>query len=565
MRKILLLAMCVLVSGLAFGQIVHNEITSSNVNIVSLTTVSDFDNNYDSYVVGTTSDKRVFIGQLDNYTPINLYSTSFKMFQMPNSNSGYFFNGAFVDMDGNIVAYGYCSAYKGIIVKYIMNGTTATSIEYSISNVNYTAVDDGCYGVLSNGGKVYGFTIGKHFMRIPYTINGANGQNQNIVKKFTNAWNSMSISWDPFNAKFIVSGTEGTNCFIGTFPNSNPIGNVNFNIYSMPANIISSEKSGGHTLAGNYQYQDNVAFLAQDFRDSNTGTDGIWVLKVDYINNNVVGNMGYKFDTAKVAIFDVAHNYEHLFVLGTHVGNYQNGTGTFCKRYLTQINLFDSTDVLTYHLNTIPYDVDPYKTSTTAYLSTIIFNPSTYFVQAAGTYNNNGYITEAYMLENETFDSLINNYLFSINYTASRSCIYTGVSISSIWGSNTITKEVVTSPTTETFAMEGECYSGLDRDFESSIENTKARLVNNVQLIEKNKQILPEEAEIEVQDHNTFVCSKFNGTCKYVVYDIQGKVVCNGNTQNGNTNYLNGLIPGLYLIKVTDSNNGIVTKKIVVY
>ena len=91
MRKFLLLAMCALVSGLALGQIVHHEITSSNVNIVSLTTVSDFDNNYDSYVVGTTSDKKVFIGQLDNYTPINLYSTSFKMFQMPTSNSGYFF------------------------------------------------------------------------------------------------------------------------------------------------------------------------------------------------------------------------------------------------------------------------------------------------------------------------------------------------------------------------------------------------------------------------------------------------------------------------------------------
>mgnify|MGYP004449768525 FL=1 len=93
MKKILILAMFVLVSGLAMGQIVHHEISSSSgLRIASMTSVSDFSNNYDSYVVGTTYDKKVFVGQLDNNTPIGLNSSTFTMFQLPDSHSSYFFN-----------------------------------------------------------------------------------------------------------------------------------------------------------------------------------------------------------------------------------------------------------------------------------------------------------------------------------------------------------------------------------------------------------------------------------------------------------------------------------------
>ncbi len=562
MKKILLLAMCALVSGLALGQIIHHEISASNgVRIESMTTVSDFGNNYDSYVIGTTYDKKVFIGQLDNYTPIGLNSTTFKLFQLPDTHSGYFFNGAFVDMDGNIVAYGYCgnSTYSniGLIVKYYMSSNTATSIDYTISSVNNSIVEDGCWGVLSNNNKVYMFVVNNNYIiRVPYTITGT----PMVAKKFNPSnYEAMSVSWDSFNSKFIVSGSTGTNCFIGTFSNAISIPNPNFNIYTMPSNLTLAEYTGRHILSGNMQYSDSIAYLVQDFRDSNTGTDGVWVMKVNYLSNNVVGSMGYKFGSSKVAIFDIANNYDYLFVLGHHIGAH-NST-PFSKRYLMQINLYNSTDVLTYHLKTIP-QVSAFRNTNGSFLSRIIFNQSTFYVQAAGAYHDNGYLTEAYMLNDETCDSLINNYLYPINYTTTRTPICTTTNIASVWG--TLTKTLVSSSTTETFTMTEECSSGLERDYESLIENTKTRLANKVQLTEKNKQILP-EAEIDVQDNNTFVCSKFNGTCKYVVYDIQGKIVSNGTTQNGNTNYLDGLIPGLYLIKVTDSNNGIATKKIVVY
>jgi len=566
MRKFLLLAMCALVSGLALGQIAHNEITSSSgLHIVSMATASDFDNNYDSFVVGTTLDRKVFIGQLDNNSPINLYSTSFRTFLLPDTDFNYFFNGAFVDMDANIVAYGYCgnstTGKKGIIVKYNMNGTTATSIDYSISSVTNSVVEDGCWGKLNNGSKTYAFIVDNNLMRIPYTIIGAGPANPNVVKNFPYAWGAMSVSWDSFNAKYVVSGTETTNCFIGALPNSLTINNTPyFNVYSMPSNIISSEHTGGHILSGNSQYSDGVAYLVQDFRDSNTGTDGVWVLKVDYMNNTVIGDMGYKFDTAKVSVFDIAHNFDHLFILGNHVGKYQNSQQNFCKRYLMQINLFDSTDVLTYHLNTIS-NVVPYRNVTNSFLNTIIYNQSTYFVQAAGTYNGNGYITEAYMLEDETCDSLINNYLFPINYTASRSRLMGNGSLSSIWGIMDTTN--ISTYATESFAMDEDCYSELDRDFESMIEDTKARLAGKIEVVEKNASTLP-DYEIDVQENNSFVCTKFNGTCQYIVYDIHGRVVCEGITQNGNTNYLNGLTPGLYLVRVTDSNNGTATRKIVI-
>ncbi|MCF0205798.1 MAG: T9SS type A sorting domain-containing protein [Bacteroidales bacterium] len=565
MKKILILAMFVLVSGLAMGQIVHHEISSSSgLRIASMTSVSDFSNNYDSYVVGTTYDKKVFVGQLDNNTPIGLNSSTFTMFQLPDSHSSYFFNGAFVDMDGNIVAYGYChnSIYSniGLIVKCNISNNVATSMEYSISLISNSVVDDGCWGKLTSGRTVYAFVINKHyFVRVPsFQSVGAP-----IVKKFTDTNEAMSVSWDVVNSKFVLSGSYGSNCFVGTFPNSNSIANGirTFSIYTMPSTLTPSEYTGKHVLSGNLQYSDGVAYLVQDFRDLSTSTDGVWVLKVNYMNNSVVGSMGYKLDSSKVSVFDVAHNYDHLFVLGHHIGNHNESS--FSKRFLMQINLYDSTDVLTCHLKTIP-QVNYNRNTSGSYLSRIMFNQYTFFVQSVGAFGDNGYLSESYMLEDENCDSLINNELYAINYTASIGSPYNTSSLMSVWGENNMSSTSVFAVTTETFTMSEDCSSGLERNYESQIENTKERLTNKLQLAEKNKQVLS-VGEIDVDDNNTFVCSKFSGKCEYWVYDIHGRVVAEGKTENGSANYLKGLLPGLYLIKVIDSNNSVVVQKIIFY
>lgn len=562
--------MCALVSGLALGQIANTQIKMpAGDSIISMVSVSDVSGVQNSYLLVTTYDKNVFLGQLDNNTPQGLYNNFFDKFQLPSTHTGYFFNGAFVDYDGNIVAYGYCdSDYKGLIVIYNMNtnGTHATSIDYSISSVSYTNILDGCCARLTNNGKVYGFVSNDKFMRIPFR----NENSTRIVKNFGAQYtSSMSISFDDFSSKFVLSGTRQSSFFLGTFSNALTIlNNVPFNVYTLPSNYISSEYTSKHVLSGNELYSDGIAYMVQDLRnitDPGNSFDGILVMKIDYINNSVIGSMGYKFGGAKVSIHDIAHNFDYLYVLGHNNGNYPNTPNVYESRYLAQINLYDSTDILTYHLKTEPH-VYFSKYSHNSFLNNIIFNQYTYLVQATGAYNSNGYLTECYDLNYNECDSLVENALMPVNYTTSSSCVYTNSNITSIWG----IAINATFPWTNTLAQNSryfwtvdECSSGLYYDYESLIADTKMRLSDKIEVPITEKSVSA-DGEIDVLEENSFVCSKFNGNCKYIVYDIQGRVVNEGATQNGNTNYLNGLIPGLYLIRVTDSNNGFATKKIVV-
>ncbi|MBQ6276639.1 MAG: T9SS type A sorting domain-containing protein [Bacteroidales bacterium] len=570
MRKFLLLAMCALVSGLAVGQIANTQIKMpAGDSIISMVSVSDVSGVQNSYLLVTTYDKNVFLGQLDNNTPQGLYNNFFDKFQLPSTHTGYFFNGAFVDYDGNIVAYGYCdSDYKGLIVIYNMNtnGTHATSIDYSVSPVSYTNILDGCCAKLTGNKKAYGFVTYDKFMRIPF-------RNENflkIVKDFGSQYNtnSMSISFDDFNGKFVVSGTRQSGFLFGTFANSLTLNNTNnpFFFYSMPTNYISSEYTSKHVLSGNELYSDGIAYVVQDFRNTANmeNFDGLWVMKINYLNNTVVGSMGYNFLHSKVLIHDVAHNFDNLFVLGHHNGNLPNTSPIYERRFLAQINLYDSTDFVVYHLKTVPH-VDYPKYSHNSFLSNIVFNQYTYFVQAAGAYNGNGYFTECYDLNYNECDSLIDNALVNINYSVS-SCPYVNGTTNSMWGINANDSFPWTNVlvyNSRYFWTVDECSSGLYYDYESMIADTKMRLSDKIE-VPITKKSVSVDGEINVLEENSFVCSKFSGNCKYIVYDIQGRVVNEGTTQNGNTNYLNGLVPGLYLIRVTDSNNGSATKKIVV-
>ncbi len=71
------------------------------------------------------------------------------------------------------------------------------------------------------------------------------------------------------------------------------------------------------------------------------------------------------------------------------------------------------------------------------------------------------------------------------------------------------------------------------------------------------------QAEISLIGNHTFVCNNFTGICSYKIYDMTGRVIEEGKTQNGFSTSLALSGSGLYLIMVTDEKGQIVTEKVV--
>ena len=69
-------------------------------------------------------------------------------------------------------------------------------------------------------------------------------------------------------------------------------------------------------------------------------------------------------------------------------------------------------------------------------------------------------------------------------------------------------------------------------------------------------------ADVEIIGEDEFVCKDFCDEINYVVYDVVGRVVCDGHTLNGKTNYIRTNDNGLFFIRATDSKGNTKVQKI---
>ena len=71
-----------------------------------------------------------------------------------------------------------------------------------------------------------------------------------------------------------------------------------------------------------------------------------------------------------------------------------------------------------------------------------------------------------------------------------------------------------------------------------------------------NEPIIEQTSDFE------FSCEYFSGEINYTVYDVVGRVVCEGRTTNGNSNYIRTNDNGLFLIRATDDRGNTKVHKI---
>jgi hypothetical protein len=70
------------------------------------------------------------------------------------------------------------------------------------------------------------------------------------------------------------------------------------------------------------------------------------------------------------------------------------------------------------------------------------------------------------------------------------------------------------------------------------------------------------DADIVIEHNLQFFCNGYNGSIQYFLYDIAGKLLQEGSTQNGRRNKIS-VSKGVYLLKATDTVGHQVVKKIV--
>ncbi len=584
MKKIYLSIITIFtICSFSFGQTAHNLVYLDDREVVSMVTVSNAVDKT-SFIVGTDNEGYIFIGQLTNEFPQDLVNPECQAFKI-DGNEDFFLNGGFVDQENNIVVYGYqinlipdtlpvylrLPRHYGFIAKIKMSGNTAECIYYSISKKICTPVEDGCYSEDVNGEKTYDFIVGSpYFMRVPASLSGVC-----VVKNFTNA-TDMSVSWEPYTKRHVISGcTSDTSYynFIGTlYDSSSNIYAGNIFRFTSPS-YNPSEGTNKHILS---EKTDTIAYLLQDLRSKypiEDTSDVLWFMKVNYLNGNVYDNCGYKYDNSKLNIIDATHNFNSLFVLGHHNGVAQ--AETFECRYIAQINLVKPSDMIVKHM----MDVDLYNLSPLnpeyvlyrAYLNNICYNHKTNMVQAAGAIPGKGFLVENKDMSKSSCDSIINYQLKNIAYTRIMDTTFcNGAYLNTIWSNNIynhIEHEEVCNYIMYKWYAEKQCVSEKDlynfntNDNPQQIrENQSVNQEENLQ----NQNTLEMKGKIDIIEEKTFVCNDFEGICTYKVYDIYGRLIDEGTTQNGNYNKLDIDTAGLYLICVQDINNNIRAEKIVI-
>ncbi|MDD4149716.1 MAG: T9SS type A sorting domain-containing protein [Bacteroidales bacterium] len=545
-------------SVIAFGQNAHSTYSSASGDIITSAVLTN-PNNATRYIVGIDEYFKLFVTQLDFSVPFpQPDNTNSRAFQMSDSTYGkIFLNGGFFDEDENIVVYGYMAAdNRGIVIKINMNNGTPISFTRILGNTANTAVVDGCYSAYFIGAtniKCYSFIANGGFFRVRNTLAPAGN------KKFSNM-QMTSVSWDNVARVNVVSGNSDTLNIIGCLAGTLSLNPGTFT-YIHSYDFTASEWTNKNVLSGNGYYCDSIAYLCQDIREPITDGDGVWITAINYLSGQVISSNVYKFDFEKAFILDVAHNFTNIYILGHH--NYMDSQ----KKYLLQVDLYDPTLFIGKYMNDL--DVDTVGGGTwpyvkTAYLNKIYFDDYSFNVHSSSAALGNGYLVETFDLNYDNCDPEINVSLMDFTYDTDDFSYANGSGVNFAPASTLVSTYVNYTLSNDTlcdaFGGKSANYEYNRKRIQQMIENKQA--INNETSLQSIQSV--SYGEVDVTADNRFICRNFNGQCKYKIFDMFGKLVDEGTTQNGIYNSIDVKTNGVYIIQVCDSDKQTINQKIII-
>lgn len=556
MKKFLLLAMCALVSGLAFGQ--HSYYTYENDDSITTVVMLSDPNNYYTYLVSVNREKNeIAVATMTDNCPQSLVSSSLINLQLyagsQYGNIGSLvLNGGFVDNDGDIVVYGaYCngSNRQGTIVKlYYSSGfSTAKSVMTSAEIVS------GCYGFQGTNMK-YFFATSDTFFRmetnLSSTINGP-------LRKIITGARDISLGFDYQNNKLIVSGSMNSNSvfllmYNAALSNLNiPQTNVN---YILPTSAIDSHTTA-MSIGGNGYYCDSTAYIFQPLETNNGSC--IWLLKVNYFTGSVYESNLYSFGGTnhKFSAIASANNFDNLFLIGDDMAK---------GKYVASFDMYSLTshtfmDVL--GLSHSSANLQGKWSYYDLFLNNMTYDHYTGNVIAGGAVRGTGLVMDAYTVS--SCGTVMNSSCSTQSYT-------TSTITNPITGAMSITNGIgIDDYRVRPYTLANKCVDcGM-----KSMETKKAELDELIserqaqygQEVSKSKPLAEKgrSAEIIIEGDD-FICDGFSGLCSYRITDVSGRILKEGKTSCGSRNAIGNYKLGIYIIQVYDEAGNMLSRKILV-
>ena len=560
MKKFLLLAMCALVSGLAFGQ--HSYYTYENDDSITTVVMLSDPNNYYTYLVSVNREKNeIAVATMTDNCPQSLVSSSLINLQLyagsQYGNIGSLvLNGGFVDNDGDIVVYGaYCngSNRQGTIVKLDY------SSGFSVAKCVMTSAEivSGCYG-FQGSTMYYYFATSDGFFRLatnlPTTLIPAN------YKRKINGARDISLGYDYINNMLIVSGSLDSNSVFllryNTSANNGslstpPLTNVK---YVLPTNAIDSHTTA-MSIGGNGYYCDSTAYIFQPL-ETNTNGSCIWLLKVNYYTGSVYESDLYTFanSTHKFSAIAAANNFDNLFLIGDDMAQ---------GKYVASFDMYNLTshtfmDVLGLSHSSANLEGKWYYYD--LFLNNMSYDHYTGNVIAGGAVRGTGLVMDAYTVS--SCGTVMNSSCSTQSYTTT--------TVTPTIGSITISNNKdVDDYRVRPYTFANKCVDcGM-----KSMETKKAELDELIserqaqygQEVSKSKPLAEKgrSAEIIIEG-NDFICDGFAGLCSYRITDVSGRILKEGKTSCGSRNAIGNYKLGIYIIQVYDEAGNMLSRKILV-
>ena len=504
--------------------------------------------------------------------PLSMNPTGNAMyFQLTIPNTSYIIitlNGGFEDANGNFVLFGVVS-YDNFITHqyyqypiYVRTASNLSSCDvYCDQNSSYGEYTAGCDGYNQNMDEVYMFVHEQELVAVEATF--PSNMHKFILNTITNPYDIYTdISWDRINHHFIASGSAHNSPTGHEDPFVEVLDLLNFtSVYSIaeyyicdPTVTHSSEYKSLHV-----QLDDNNLILYHDLEryDNSSVYDIIWLTRIkNFWDVNTVfvdESWFYELPNAKLFAKDLIYDSKNnrLDFLG-EFNKCREGTIQLLAQvdpYLLssgiEIGQLGATFMGGTCLNDQPpYEDIAYNDLKMSNLVLNIYNPCYPILIAGVEYGKQSVLTETYDISL----SLCDKPIWHEDKPASPSVIPYSHNITS----HTSGTPVPTNVFPDIIIMTYLCDEPDACSHQFGGKSLQKSLTNNP------------TAEISIEYGKLFVCEGFEGVIQYSLYDMAGKLLQQGETQNGK--YSSLILPnGVYLLKATDATGRQMVKKVVLY
>ena len=553
MKKIFIFIVVLLFWENCFSQNTHFEFWLSN-NPVSNSAVTIVHSNNIAYLI-QTEPNLVHVSDIDptNMSPIGNTSS----YYFGNFNTIYL-NGGFEDFQGNLIAYGYA-------INQLNNQRCYIIIKIDLSNMllNYNSfygeeIIEGCCGYDVNGNICNLFLLNNvNHEVIAYDENLMPSASKSLISRDGVI---TDISWNPYHDNFIASGSSinPTTYYVEPLLLNFTCDQADPDYFIVGDQFIISnqqffQRAEGRTL--HEVIDDQHLILTQDLRDLNT--DYIWItLFDDYSIPSVSISTIFEMPTPKLFLQDMKYDSfnNKITILGRDVYcvNGINFIAQIDPYSLTGLNMAQIMDQNS-NSSCVVQPPTNYMYGNEMYLQRLELNPfnSCQTILSTGINKNTGgsspYITETYDIANTQCDQFI--------YTVEQNPAITIVG-----------------------HFEDHLYfnyQGLQPPLNPSynIYINQSIVCNDMAYCGKgthnkpnvNNQMLKETPIISLYSCEYFQCDNFSERVYYCLYDLVGKIIFQGITENGIKTLLPNFTNGIYILSVIDEKGNKKTEKVIYF